>query len=456
MRKIFHISVREYMATAVTGAFLFGVVIFPVVIAGIIALAGGAGILTAQKKPLEGVVVVADMTPDHAIIERVRDRFDPAKLDERRERKRAAVEKQIGQLPIPLSDAQREQAIEAALRMGDPGRFTKVTFDLPDAESSIDDQKQRVLAGDAIALVHVGPDALAPGGGFELFHSKTLDADSVDDLASGVQSAIVQARLNADGIDPIRLEALQTRPSAAIKAMTETGETKNASKIQQFLPVMFMFLLWMSVMTGGQYLLMSTIEEKSSRVMEVLLSAVSPMQLMVGKIVGQGFVGLTVLVIYAGVGLIAANQFGFLSLIPAHQIVWMIVYFLMAYFLFASLMAAAGSAVTEVREAQALIGPIMMLLIIPIMLWMPIMTNPNSVFARIVSFFPPATPFVMMLRMSQNTEPVPIWEVIATTIVGTLCVIFVVWAAAKIFRLGVLMYGKPPSLLGLVKMLRHA
>lgn len=456
MRKILYISLREYMATAVTGAFLFGVVIFPVVIAGIIALAGGAGILTAQKKPLEGVVVVADVTPNHVVIDNVRNRFDPEKLEERRERKRSTVETQIDQLPIPLSEEQRKQAIDAALRMSDPGRFTKVNFELLESDASIDEQKQRVLTGDAIALVHVGPDALAPGGGFEIFHAKSLDADSVEDLTSGVQSAIVQSRLNADGIDPIRLEALQTRPPAAIRAMTETGETKNASKVQQFIPVIFMFLLWMSVMTGGQYLLMSTIEEKSSRVMEVLLSAVSPMQLMVGKIIGQGFVGLTVLVIYAGVGLIAAGRFGFLSLIPVDQIAWMVVYFLMAYFLFASLMAAAGSAVTEVREAQALIGPIMMLLIIPIMLWMPIMTNPNSVFARIVSFFPPATPFVMMLRMSQNTEPVPLWEVVATTAVGVLCVIFVVWAAAKIFRLGVLMYGKPPSLLGLVKMLRHA
>ncbi len=456
MLKILHVSIREYMSTALTGAFLFGVVIFPVVIGGIIALAGGAGILTAQKKPLEGVVVVADATPANAVIDNVRNRFDPTKLEERRERKRSTVEAQIDRMPIPLTEEERDNAINVALRMSDPGRFTQVTFDLLPADVSIDEQKQRVLKGDVIALVHVGPDALAPGGGFELFHTRTLDAESVDDLTSGVQSSIVQARLNADGIDPIRLETLQTRPTANVRAMTDTGETKNASRIQQFIPVLFMFLLWVSVMTGGQYLLMSTIEEKSSRVMEVLLSAISPMQLMVGKIIGQGFVGLTVLVIYAGVALLAANRFGFLSLIPAGQLAWMVVYFLMAYFLFASLMAAAGSAVTEVREAQALIGPIMMLLIIPIMLWMPIMNNPNSVFARIVSFFPPATPFVMMLRMSQNTEPVPLWEVIATTAVGVLCVIFVVWAAAKIFRLGVLMYGKPPSLLGLVKMLRHA
>lgn len=456
MRKLFHCAWREYKSTALTKAFFFGVVVFPIIIVGIIALAGSSSVLFQQKQALEGSIAIVDRTPDQVVVDRIRQRFNPEAIEARRERVRELTRRQFDNSPLPMTEEQKERAIDMAVRIADPGRFSRIDFLTLPADADVEAEKKKILAGERLALVVIDPSALTPGSGFQLLHSPSLDDDSIDDLAAGARDAIIRARLEFEGIDFDRLTTLQTRPEATISAITDVGETRHGSKFQKFIPVIFMMLLWISVMSGGQYLLMSTIEEKSSRVMEVLLSAVSPLQLMTGKILGQGMVGLTILVIYAGVGLVAADQFGFLGLVPTGLLVWLLLYFLMAFFLFAALMAAAGSAVTEIREAQALIGPIMMLLIIPIMLWMPIMENPNSVFSRVVSFFPPATPFVMVLRMCQNSEPVPLWEIIATTALGTLFVIFIIWAAAKIFRIGVLMYGKPPNLLGLVKMLRQA
>ena len=119
-------------------------------------------------------------------------------------------------------------------------------------------------------------------------------------------------------------------------------------------------------------------------------------------------------------------------------------------------MAAAGSAVSDMREAQSLISPIMMLLMIPMFMIFPISQNPTGVVAMVASFIPPLTPFMMVLRMCQPGVEIPTWELIATTVVALGGVAFMVFAAVKIFRVGVLMYGKPPSFWGLLKWIRYA
>jgi ABC-2 type transport system permease protein len=216
-----------------------------------------------------------------------------------------------------------------------------------------------------------------------------------------------------------------------------------------------MAVLMISVMIGGQYLLTTTVEEKSSRVVEVLLSALSPMQLMTGKILGQLCVGLTILLIYSSVGGGALILYGLADLIGLVPLIYMIVFFLIAYVTVGALMAAVGSAVNDMREAQSLQGPVMITLIIPYMLWFPISRDPNSLFATIISFLPPVNPFVMMLRIT-STEPPPTWQVLLSILVGLLGVYVAVWAAAKVFRIGLLMFGKPPNLVTLVRWVRMA
>lgn len=466
LSKILIAAQREYKSTALTKAFLFGVVIFPLVIFVGISIAGATGMFKSVKKPLEGTIAVADATPDRVVLAGLRKHFDAARQQAEAAKSREEM-KRIAKSEIPkhmtpemaaqVTDERLEQGLDMADSMFGPGKMAKVSVEALPGDAELAKQEQRVLSGDLLALVTIGAGALDPASGaWELCKGKRMDPDHLDLIRDAVKSAIVDWRYRQKGLDPADIKRLSDFPEAKTTTITESGKTKSFEGFAVILPMVFMMLLWVSVMTGGQYLLTSTIEEKSSRVMEVLLSAISPMQLLTGKIIGQGLVGLTVLAIYVALGMAGVQKFGMLSLVPTDKLAWLGLYFVMAYFLFASLMAAVGSAVTEVREAQSLMGPIMMLLIFPLILWMPISRNPNSLLAQVLSFIPPCTPFVMILRVSQTIDPVPTWQVVAATTVGFLGVFAVMWAAVKIFRVGVLMYGKPPSLVGLVKMLRYA
>jgi ABC-2 type transport system permease protein len=212
-----------------------------------------------------------------------------------------------------------------------------------------------------------------------------------------------------------------------------------------------MFLLWICVFTSANYLLTTTIEEKSNKVMEVLLAAASPMQVLAGKILGYSAVSAVMLVMYGGLGIAGLSAVAMMDLVPVLHLVYLAVFFIMAYFMVASMMAAVGSAVSDLREAQSLVGPVMMVLIVPIMLWMPIVQNPNGMLATVAGFVPPATPFVMILRLTAATEPIPMWQTIASIVWGFACALGMLWLAARIFRVGVLMQGKPPTPKELVK-----
>jgi ABC-2 type transport system permease protein len=304
-------------------------------------------------------------------------------------------------------------------------------------------------------------DASGAYGGYEVFSAPRLDFQIRDRLTKRVSDAVLDARVAADpdatgaGLTPERLRAMMQSPDVKTITLTPTGEKTTSDALQFIIPGAFMLLLMMSVMTGGQYLLTTTIEEKSSRVMEVLLSAVSPMQLMLGKVLGQMCVGLLILVLYSGSGITALIAFSQTNQVDPWDIVLLFVYFLIAYFLMACLLAAVGSAVTELREAQTLQTPIMVIVMLPWLIWMPISRAPNSLFSTILSFVPGLNPFVMMIRVT-GSEPVPLWQIIASIVVGILSVIAGAWMAAKIFRIGVLMYGKPPNFRTLIKWVRMA
>ena len=176
---------------------------------------------------------------------------------------------------------------------------------------------------------------------------------------------------------------------------------------------------------------------------------------MTGKIFGHCGVGLLIVVIYSALPLAGLFAFGQQHRIEMENIAYLFVFFFMAYFMMGSIMAAIGSAVTDIREANTLVTPVMLLMMVPLMLWLPISQAPNGSIATAFSFIPPAIPFVMILRLAAD-EPVPWWQIPATILWGYACVVGMVWMAAKIFRVGVLMYGKPPSPLQLLKWLRYS
>ena len=158
--------------------------------------------------------------------------------------------------------------------------------------------------------------------------------------------------------------------------------------MNQMLPIAFMVLLMISVITSSSSLLTTTIEEKSNRIVELLLSALSSRELMTGKILGQMAVGLLILLLYTGMGLGALASFTLTGLVDPVILLFLLVFFVLSYFTVAALMAAVGSAVSEMRDAQPLMMPVMMVFMVPWLLMVPIGSHPNSLMAVVLSFVP--------------------------------------------------------------------
>jgi len=307
----------------------------------------------------------------------------------------------------------------------------------------------------------VHPDALVQAqgkekfGSYDLFVRGKLDDRVVDEIIDGMREAIVEARVRLSGLDPRQINAITQVERVKSRTVTASGENATNEVLNMMMPFAMMGLLMMSVLMSGGYLLTTTVEEKTNRVVEVLLSAVSPMELMAGKILGQLVVGLLVLALYLGLGLMALASFASLGMLDPMLIVYLLVFYLLAYASVSAFMAAIGSAVNEMREAQGLMTPAMIVLMIPWLLWMPISRDPNSVFATVMSFVPPVSSFVMMLRLASPTPPA-LWQTLLSIVMGAAGGYASVWFASKVFRVGLLMYGKPPSFSTLVKWVRAA
>lgn len=200
------------------------------------------------------------------------------------------------------------------------------------------------------------------------------------------------------------------------------------------------------------------LEEKSNRVMEVLLGSLSPEQLMTGKIVGIGLVGLTQVSFYVVtvqlVRFLALNKFGFLGGLSTEvigvldaftpfKLFFFLVFFVLGFFMYTALFAAVGAVCNSEQEAQNLQGPVIMCLVIPMVATFFFVTSPDSMIATVVSLIPLFTPMVMFMRISVLTPPA--WQIALSLLLlgGTIWLFF--RAAAKVFRLGILMYGKRPS-----------
>ncbi len=274
-------------------------------------------------------------------------------------------------------------------------------------------------------------------------------------LESMINRAVFAVRLQQADIDAALVAQLRT-PATFTKLDLATGQPVSGNEIARALtPFAFMFLLFMGTFGIAQGLLTTVIEEKSSRVVEVLLSAVSPTQLMAGKIVGMVFVGFVLIAVWGSVGALSAQRYNLTDIVNGYRLFLAVMYFVPGFLLLAALMAGIGSACNELKEAQSMIFPVTLITVVPMMFWFYLSEHPASAVSIALSFVPPITPFVMILRVCADPDT-PIWQIVSTLGVLWLSVLVAIWAAGKVFRVGVLMYGKPPSLRELIRWLRYS
>jgi ABC-2 type transport system permease protein len=331
-------------------------------------------------------------------------------------------------------------------------------------DASLDQEKNWLTAGTKeqphIAVIVIHPDAVTkdvskPGfGAYDLYVANGVNDATETAIYGGVRQALVTVRLRAKGLEVPDIESTMNvpRPNAVVVSAGKQTERRGFSRA---LPFICGLLLFMGVITGGQTLMGSTIEEKSSRVVEVLLAAVSPLDLMWGKLLGQLGVGLVVMGVYVGLGVLGLSQFRMLNLLEPQLVLFLFAFYLVTYLMFGSLMLSVGAAVNNVGDAQSLMGPIMLLLLAPYILTPIIGQAPNSTFSVIVSFIPPVNTFAMMARLASDTPP-PLWQTLLTLIVGLGGAAACVWFAARIFRISLLLHGKPPNFATLIRWARMA
>ncbi len=450
MARVTEIAVREFRTTVLTKAFLLAAIVLPAVF-WVLGLALPF-LLRPEPKRLEGVIAVLDV--DGRIGAAVQREFDVERLQLERERRAAQARRLLGMtLPEPMREMVESQA-QGALEAPLPEVRVEVSSDPGELESL----RSRTRVGELLASVRVDAAALSlaeESNGYDLFLREGLTRQQVDDLQSALSSALVYARSESQGIDVERARAALAKPVATALTLRDDGTDVQENQLGKiFVPLAFMMLLWSSVWVTGNYLLTSTVEEKSNRVIEVLLSAVSPLELLTGKVIGQCAVGALMMLMYGGVGLTAVSSLGYAHLVPPDKLAYVAIYFVMAFLMVAATMAAIGAAVSELRDAQTLLGPVTILFMLPLFTWFFVTENPSSTFARVISYIPPMTPFAMVLRVT-SVESVPGWEIALTTLVGFGGVVGMVWAAARIFRVGILITGKPATPAELWKWVRR-
>ena len=430
MRKALVIARREYMAMVGSKAFLISLAVMPVF------MLGGA--------------VVPNL---------LRDRVDVRP-------KKVVVLDQSESLYEPLKAAV-EMRNETAIRDVGTGKQTAPRYELsPGSGAPVDDDlrlalSEQVRKGELYGFVEIPANAMerpADGSPTQItFYAENTALSDVKRWFEVTLTSLVQThRLQEAGIDPVvvnQSKAVNVEGRGLFEREADGGVKKaDASQVMLaiFLPMGVMMFMFMVIMMSAQPMLESVLEEKTNRIAEVLLGSASPSQIMMGKLLGNVGASLTVVAIYATGGLALATYNDVADVVPFGLVPWFILFQILAVLMFSSLFLAIGSTVSQLKEAQSLLMPVWILIVIPMFVWFNIVREPNGSLAVVLSFIPPFTPMLMCLRMAA-TSAIPTWQPIVGLVIMLLTTALAVFVAGRIFRIGMLSQGRAPKLAELAK-----
>jgi len=428
MRKTLLIAKREYLASVKTKGFIIGLLLAPVLMCG----------------GLIAVVVFRGQVD-------VRD-------------KRIVLVDRSGLLAPALAQAAEKRNADE-VHDSKTGKKVKPAYLIESADPQAGDLPAQLLAlservrnGELHAFIEIGPEVLHPGTNREparvRYHAKGA---ALDDIRRWVErplnDELRRQRLAAAGIEEAQVQGLfnwvAVEGMGLVTADPNTGEPVEARKSSEVeviaVPMISVVLMWIMIMMGASPLLGAVMEEKVQRIAEVLLGGAAPFEIMLGKLLGSLGVALTGSVVYLMGTILVLLQLGAIGFFPFHLLPWFLAYVVLAILLVGGNALALGAACNDARDAQNLTMPSILPLLIPMFLLGPVLQEPHSTFATAASLFPPFTPILMMLRQSLPAG-VPAWQ----PWIGLLSVIVftgvLVYAASRVFRVGLLMQGKPPRL----------
>ena len=354
-----------------------------------------------------------------------------------------------------LLDAFQAKLSEEKLKDGKPAFRVEPVPVTGDLEATRKSLESRVDSGDLFGIITIGKD-LDAAGNFRLYARSVGNLAVQRTLQRALRDAVIGLRLERSNLSleqeqlekilsPIELESFQVAAGGQVK--------KKGFDEAYFGTFTFVMILYMALLLYGVAVMRGILEEKSNRIMEVLLGSLSPDQLMTGKILGIGLVGLTQMAIYAATAgfvrlymaasPLAGDWAGALDAVSPLKMLYFLIYFLLGYFLYTSLFAAVGAVCNSEQEAQNLQTPVVMCLVVPMVATFFFVANPDSTAAVVVSLIPLFTPMVMFMRISVLTPP--FWQIALSIVLLLATNYFFFKAVGRIFRIGVLMYGKRPT-----------
>lgn len=345
------------------------------------------------------------------------------------------------------------------------------------SDAPLDTLRARVLAGDLDGVL-VLPDGLVDlGAGAEVRYFSRGGLDAGDGVRGAVREVVRRARAGAAGASPAALAAYESDVALRLVTVSEDGDEADAAIGRFLMANVLSLLMYLAILVFGMMVMRGVIEEKANRIVEVIASSVRPFELMMGKVLGIGAVGLSQLIAWGALtfGLSLAAGPLLLAFVPEAAgdageapfgpealgaivdpglLVAFVLFFLGGYLLYSSLFAAVGSAVDQESDAQSLQTVVILPIMIPLLFLSFVANDPDGGLGVFLSLFPLSSPILMVVRMA--VTDVPVWQVVLALALLAAAFVGMIALAARVYRVGILMYGKKPSLAELWRWVRTA
>ena len=343
------------------------------------------------------------------------------------------------------------------------GNFVLAPVNLTQSPEQIRTElEQRLQSKDLDGYLLLPPDFLTRGEA-EFFSRNPGDVLSLRTLQSVLNRAVREQRLVDANVDTKTREELFKPVRVQAIKVGATGQERDSGG--SFALVFGIgFVMYLSILMYGQVVLGAVIEEKETRIAEILFSSVKPFTLMMGKLVGVSLVALTQLTIWGiafsafalyGVNLLASRGMkASIPSVPFSHYIYFALFFLLGYFIYATIYALVGSMVTTAQEGGQLAMPIILILVVSFYLFFPVSRSPDSPFAFWVSMIPFSAPVAMLVRIVTQTPP--FWQIALSLVIGFGSVLVIMWIASRVYRVGMLMYGKRASIPEALRWARQA
>jgi len=451
VKKLRVIIRREYLGRIRTKGFIISSLLGPLIMIGFTVV---PGLLITMKTGGATKVAVVDQTGK--MYEGVRESILT----------RRSGEGDGGRKNAPGAGAvapdQEAQMRQAAAALGAQYEIEQVLPGGRPIEEIKAELNARVRKGE-LGVYLVLPEKILEEGRAEYYGRNVSDPITTSQLRHSLNRAVVEQRLREANIDQNRVRQLSKEIALEMTKVSEGGLERDSGG--GFGVAMFVGLfIYMAILMYGQVILSSVVEEKTTRVSEVLFSSVKPFHLMLGKLLGVAGVAITQYVLWAvafgafalyGVSMLAASGMEVpLPSLPLSFAVYALLFFVLGFLMYATIYMLVAAMVTTEKEAGQMAMPVIFLSVISIYLAFPVIRNPNSSFAFWVSIAPFFSPITMLVRIV--TEKPPFWQIALSLGVGLASVVVSVWVAARVYRVGMLMYGKSASLPEVVRWLRQS